>query len=420
MYLLGYLEHSIRSPLFYMSKPRCKHCGSLISSSSRKSEFCCAGCEHVYQLICSEGLGTYYEMRSGVGRPVGDESTPSKDLAWAADLQAKVELAHKKCELDLRLDGLNCLGCTWLVEHLFNRMDGGRSIRVGLEEHRMNLCWLPGQFDLPSFLKTLADFGFHALPYRAGVTARWSPLTWRLMLCGLFTMNAGLLSFAAVAIDNPAYDGLIDLLRWLFVLLSILVGGSHFAVPVLRSLQAGVIHYDTLIAFGLLLLPLAWTQDNMIAMDGQIGLWKLPMLVFFLVMSRWLHVRVRLPADDLSGGATGMSARRIIRWMGMYVYVVLVVVLFVSVWSLLTRSAVGLDRVAAAFFVGALYPLARVTNLKPSCCVCAFGIAMNFCGVLLALVGMLDVFGALLWMLAVGVIWLGALGQFFGDRRVGC
>ncbi len=391
-----------------MLKSRCKHCGVFISPAAGAGGFCCSGCEHVYQLIHREGLDGFYGLRNGAVRPVAAGGAGEQEsFDWVAALQSEAEA--DACELRLRLDGLSCLGCAWLVEHLFQRMPGAKRVHVSVEERRIVFGWFPGCFDAVGFLALLQSFGYRASPYRPGLAAAWSPLTWRLLLCAVFAANGAFLAFADHLLQGAfASGGLLHLLGMLFALLSLLVGGAHFIVPAVRSVRVGIVHYDLLAALGLLLFPFAILCDALGGASLDVPIWKLPVVVFILVLARWLHVRLRPRLDAPEADRErGLGAARLQFWMQTYVYSVLGGTLLSCIVVVLTVGAAVPDLAVAALLASALYPLARVADLRPHWWLFAAGLGLAACGVFGALLGLLGPLTAALWMLMSGLVWHG-------------
>ena len=42
----------------------CRHCDTHFLPDERESEFCCAGCRYVFQMIHSSGMEQFYELTS--------------------------------------------------------------------------------------------------------------------------------------------------------------------------------------------------------------------------------------------------------------------------------------------------------------------------------------------------------------------
>ena len=263
-------------------KLTCEHCATPFKQGTGDGDFCCSGCRHVHELIRAEGLADYYALRDRMGRPVGDAAVKLEDSVKWEGIQGNAEREHG--ELILRVDGMSCLGCVWLIERLCRTEAGVLSARVSLQENRLWLKWRAGAFDLSGLVMRLRSFGYTLSNKTGGLSAQWSMLTWRVILCGIFAVNGLLLALPGIlGVEVSAYGNLLLLLSLLFVALSLVVGASHFVIPAVRSWRVGLVHYDSLLVLGMLTL----FADPRVSI-----LWELPILIMLLLMVRWVHLRV--------------------------------------------------------------------------------------------------------------------------------
>lgn len=247
------------------------------------------GCEHVYGLIQSGGLGDYYKQQDRVGRPIGDGPFAANSFVLINQLQKEAETTEGVSHTSVGLQGLSCLGCVWLVEELAKRKKDVRSVHVALSSNRMSLSWKSGgMFDLAELARDLQGFGYMMTPRKLGGVSV-SPLAVRLLLTFVFCLNGFFLS-SVVGAGLLAQD-----LGQLFVLLvfacasfGLFIGGTLFLVPAWRALQLRKIHSDLLPAAGVLLL---YTIACFSLFKGQVG--SLSVCLFFavlptMVFARWL------------------------------------------------------------------------------------------------------------------------------------
>ena len=266
----------------------CQHCARPFREGTGEGDFCCSGCRQVYELIGAEGLGDFYALQDQMGRPVGDVRDSAVDRSELSRLQRDAE--QSKPEIHVRVDGMSCLGCVWLVERIAKAESGVVSARVSLQENRLVLGWRPGSFDLGALAVRLQAFGYRLGGCSSGLAATWSLLTWRLVLCGIFALNAILLALPQwLGGDISAYENVLSLLALLFAGLGLFVGASHFVGPVLRSWRVGLLHYDSLAVCGLLAFIVQGALAFYALGEGAV-LWELPLFVFSLLAVRWLHL----------------------------------------------------------------------------------------------------------------------------------
>lgn len=375
-------------------KLSCQHCATPYKEGTGDGAFCCSGCRQVYELIRAEDLGDYYALQDRVGRPVGDALGKAEDLAKLKRLQADAERADS--ELTLRVDGMSCLGCVWLVERISRAMPGVQHARVSLQENRLALKWHGAGFDLPSLATRLHAFGYALSDASSGLVAQWSLLTWRVLLSAVFAVNAVLLAIPNWFSDDLSpYANIFALLSLLFVALSFTVGGSHFAIPVLRSWRLRLLHYDSLPVLGLLSVVTVGLVDY--SADADISaLWQLPLLIFLLLAVRWIHLRVWAIVSSDVDSVGPEAAKSAQRWVGLLVVASVAIAVGCGLWLQ--------SDLAAILFSTPLYPLALIGRYQSEVRALVLGGGLCVCGWAVVVWFGLGAFSALGWCLFAGLL----------------
>lgn len=350
-------------------KTNCKHCGTPFREERGDGGFCCSGCRHVYDLIRREGLDGYYELQDQRGRPLGRTPFTGNDLRWVPDfLEAcEAEASGGTAAGRLRVRGLFCGGCAWLVERLGRRFPGLRAIRVSLSAGTAELRWTPGAFDLAAFIGRLREFGYRAEPGR-GLATNVSGLAWRVVLTGVFAVNSLLLALPRIA-DLEAFplEQLFRLLGFFFLLLSLLVGGAYF----FQSFGQARRHGSPAVAYGLLsaAIPLVLLLDagRLLAGAAEPDLWRFPVLVFVLTAGVWLFERTtggreRDVAFETGGGSGAPGEPDGRGRLSQQLYFSLAGCVFVagilaSPLPVGEAPAASAERIAAALTAAATFPL---------------------------------------------------------------
>jgi Cu2+-exporting ATPase len=269
----------------------CKHCATPYRSGEGAGAFCCSGCEQVYRLIWDEGLDEYYHLQDRVGHPLRESPFARSDLPWAPALQAEAEGADSTAELRLRVGGMSCLGCVWLIERLARRAPGVSSARVQLEAHGMRLSWRVGAFDLNALAQELQRFGYNVEPFTGASSQPVSALAWRVLLCAVFAGNSLLLAIPQLMeLDAFMYADLFFLLSLLFAGLSFAVGGALLILSGWRALRrlrfsSDVLAGATTICFLLLAVVVPLFYSGM-----ELQPWKFSACVFLLLFGQWLRL----------------------------------------------------------------------------------------------------------------------------------
>lgn len=239
----------------------CIHCGTELEVSQEASGFCCVGCEFVHGLIHEQGLESFYDLKQGEAiSPLNDQPFQEYDFSWLEQEVENCQQNHPeaaRCELDLSLQGVSCVGCVWLVERLFQRQGGALHCNLSPATGAMQIGWKPGAFKVLDFARELQRFGY-IIGRRREAHAQRSEmrrLSHKLGICGAFALNAMVFSLPRYLgmPDDFMFAGLFELITMLTATLAMLVGGSWFISRAVQSLRARVMHMDTPIALGVTL-----------------------------------------------------------------------------------------------------------------------------------------------------------------------
>ena len=102
----------------------CIHCGSGLGAFHEPADgpFCCRGCKAVHELLDSENLTRYYDLRQGA-QPPAPVLRPDS-FAWFDRLLDELPASVREegpWRLSMDLQGVHCAACVWLLEELFRR-----------------------------------------------------------------------------------------------------------------------------------------------------------------------------------------------------------------------------------------------------------------------------------------------------------
>jgi Cu2+-exporting ATPase len=185
------------------SPARCLHCGAERGAGS-VGEFCCAGCRAVHDLLRSEHLERYYDLRGPLGNPVADTRPESRDRKWIEVIDAKRPAGGGLARVDLDVQGLHCAGCVFLFEELFARQPGGARILVNPSLGTVELT-VEERFPLRAFVEQIERFGYVLGPASGDARKPASDLVLRMGVCIAIAMNSMIFAISIYAgLDDPA------------------------------------------------------------------------------------------------------------------------------------------------------------------------------------------------------------------------
>ena len=292
----------------------CTHCGLTVPAGlivpDTAEQFCCAGCRAAYALIHSCGLDSFYALR----RAFGTEAVPADwgdrtfaefdDPAFAASFcRASPE---GRVSVELLLAGVQCAACVWLLERLPHVCDGVLRAELNLRRATLRLDFDPARVRLSRVARTLHSLGYTPHPARDGATdalRRAETRTWlvRLGVAGACAGNAMVLAFAlyggAFADMAPEWFRLFRGASMLVGLASIFGPGAVFFRSALAAVRTRSVNLDLPIALALLVGAVSGTV-NVVLGRGEIYFDSLTMLVFFLLVGRFLQARQQRWAGD--------------------------------------------------------------------------------------------------------------------------
>ena len=274
---------------------KCQHCGTPFHPKEGE-EFCCRGCYYVAQVLEDSELTRFYDLKGEkTVPPVGSKVFQDCATEWLEAIQIDVEQdsTSNLCTTDLRIEGISCLGCVWLIEAIFKRQTGASKIRIDPRTCSLGIFWIRNSFDLSGFANELQQIGYRLAPKSADDTESNAThqLTSRLGICGFFLMNTMLFTL-------PGYLGMggdfflapmFTLLGALFASLSLIVGGGYFISRAWQALKTRVIHIDLPIAAGLLA---AYGGSLVGCVSGYTSLIYFDFVatfVFLMLVGRWLQ-----------------------------------------------------------------------------------------------------------------------------------
>ncbi len=277
--------------------PACIHCGTPFSAASADETFCCRGCEYVHELIHNEGFDRFYELRGNATvRPVRSLPFETRDHSWVDEVVKVAEDGRESgagVEAEFSLEGISCVGCVWLVEHVFLRHDGALQADVHPATGHVRLRWACGAMDLKAFADEAASFGYALTKKRAGGSVGEArQMATRLGLCGAFAMNAMVFTLPRYLGMPPdfAFAGIFKLVVFLSATLAMLVGGSYFIRRAWQTLRMGVIHIDLPIALGLVLAYIGSILGWILEVKGLLYFDFVGTFVFLMLLGRYLQV----------------------------------------------------------------------------------------------------------------------------------
>lgn len=286
----------------------CTHCG-LATSVTRETPaeqpvFCCQGCHGAYELIHGWGLSDFYALRdsmsvTGAAQAAGQQPSYQQfDSAEFLGPSAPKQMPDGAFSSELAVQGLHCAACSWLIERVLSAQSGIKACRVKMSDHTLRIIYDPQACSLSVVARLLDRLGYRLLPLDRSREKHLQLENRRLLIqiaiAGFLAANA---MWIAVALYAGHYSGLAAEHQYFFGWVGIVLGtaavigpGRPFFVGAWAALRTRTPHMDMPIALGLS----AGTVMGLwhaITGDGPIYFDCLALLVFLLLIGRWIQFR---------------------------------------------------------------------------------------------------------------------------------
>ena len=292
----------------------CTHCGlpvprGLIVENS-KLQFCCNGCKTVYEVIHACGLDRFYRLRDAAesekqaspttGRPYAEFDDPVFHNLYVKSVDDNLT------EVEFFLEGVHCAACVWLVEKLPRVAAGVIEARLNMRRKLVRITWNPDFITLSRIAHSLDSLGYPPHPAR---DARSRELRKRedrrfLIRIGVAGAIAGNVMTLAFALYGGMFSGMEERFSTLFRCISMLLGllsllwpGSLFFRGAWAALKTRTAHLDLPIALGLVAGGIAGSVNTILG-RGEVYFDSLTVLVFLLLVGRWIQHRQQRWAGD--------------------------------------------------------------------------------------------------------------------------
>ena len=289
----------------------CSHCGLPVPTArvdpGGDEQFCCAGCQSVYEVIHGLGLGAYYQLVDERGEPAKERSGSFAELDHP-DLQRDHvrERDDGLHEVELLLEGVHCAACVWIVERLPRILPGVAEARLDLARRLARVRFDPRVVTLSVVARTFDSIGYQPHLWRssrADEIARREDRAHLVRIAVAFACagNAMLLAWSLYAGEASAMSSttrrLLETASLGLAAVSVFGPGRVFLVGALRSLRMRTLHMDVPVAIALL-LGIAWGAVNTIRHTGEVYFESLTTVVLLLLVGRWLQQRQQRRAND--------------------------------------------------------------------------------------------------------------------------
>lgn len=263
-----------------------------------------------YAIIREHDLADYYSLRERIG---GDSQSAAgrgsryEEMDDATFHELYVTASNTgTAHTEFYLEGVHCAACVWLIERLPQVLPGVVEARVHLTNATVGLTWQPNVIPLSRVAQTLDRLGYppHPRTDDSRQTARRRENRRQLGRLAVAAACAGNTMLIAVALYAGMFSGMEaeyrNLFRWFSALLgglAVVWPGSVFFRGAWSAIRTRTPHMDLPVALGLGVGFVAGVF-NTITGTGEVYFDSLSVLVFLLLVGRWIQFQQQQRAAD--------------------------------------------------------------------------------------------------------------------------
>lgn len=287
----------------------CLHCAN--PNPDSKSNFCCSGCEHAYNLINRYGLSEYYNLYTAdaTERKV-DPDSKIEDLTEA--VEPSTDANH--FQANLIISGIKCAACIWVVESILQKQTGVKKARVNFAKKSLFLEWQGNREEINRYAQLINSIGYKLLPLGSKIINAEekkydNSILKALAVAGFGSGNVMLFSFALWFSGNEMGQGTRDLLHFFSLLIGlpiILYSSRPFLISALNSMRAGYPNMDLPISVAIVLATI-FSVYSTLTHGRYIYFDSVTMLLFLLLIGRYLDMQARRKVFRLASELSSFS-----------------------------------------------------------------------------------------------------------------
>ena len=281
----------------------CFHCGLEIKKSDLivfdSKNFCCKGCQTVYEIFSTNDLGCYYDFENSPG------ATPL-DIDGKYDFLDNDKILEKLLEfheehtavISLTVPHIHCSSCIWILENLQRLEPGIRTSMVNFNEKTVRITYNSDEVSLKRIVNLLSSIGYEPYisleNYETGVKKEDRSLTYKLGVAFFCFGNIMLLSFPEYFEANEFWiDQYKGFFRWLIFALALptfFYSASGYYVSAYKSIRSRMLNIDIPIALGIIVMFVRSTVDIIMG-HGQGFFDSLAGLIFFMLLGKMFQIK---------------------------------------------------------------------------------------------------------------------------------
>lgn len=279
----------------------CYHCGESCDSARihfDDKDFCCQGCQLVYEVLSKNDLCDYYSLEAQPGKTQKNTNRSSIQFDYLDDEDVKSKLLdfqnERESHVTFFIPLIHCSSCIWLLENLFKINASITSSRVDFIKKKIQIKFLHDKLSLKELVQLLSTLGYEPKINLSDLDKRINPgidrktLT-KLGVAGFCFGNMMLFSmpeyFSEAKLLGDGFKRLFDYLNVVLALPIVFYAASDYYVSAWNAVRQRRINMDVPIVLGIVAFFL-YSLWEIFAMGNAGYMDSLGGLLFFLLLGK--------------------------------------------------------------------------------------------------------------------------------------
>jgi len=281
---------------------KCFHCGDKIEETGYQldhHDFCCLGCQTVYQVLNNSGMQQYYRYNQHPGK---SNKSKQEDFSYLDEPQIAGKLVDfeddKMTIITFYIPAIHCSSCIWLLENLYRLNPNVLQSRVDFMKKQASITFNHNELPLKDLVYLLVNIGYDPKitlqdVVKEGNRNNLNPLVAKIAVAGFCFGNSMLFSFPdyfGMGNFEKEYANFFGYINLAFGLPVLLYCASDYFKSAYWSLKQKRLNLDVPLALGILVLFLR-SAFEVITQTGAGFTDTLCSLVFFILIGKWVQQR---------------------------------------------------------------------------------------------------------------------------------
>jgi Cu+-exporting ATPase len=286
-------------------------------SGDKRLYFCCKGCQGVYHLLNSEGLGSFYDKLGDTTlKPASNQDSDIEKFDLEGFHKRYVEeLDDGLYSINLIIEGIHCSACVWLNEKVLHKREGIIEATINYTNNKAKIIFDPDVIKLSTIIETIRSIGYNGYPYDPKLQEERATKTrkdyYSRILVGVFgTMNIMWLAIAHytgyfTGIEQSFKD-ILNVAEFILATPVLFYSGWVFFRGAYYGYKNRIVNMDILVASGALLSYL-YSIYAMVSREGEVYFDSVVMIITFVLVGKYLEVLSKKHAVDTLDSIMGST-----------------------------------------------------------------------------------------------------------------